>query len=439
MLSFPYFKKRYYVSGIDWIATAFNHSSIKECGVGNIFMIKLHLSSYPNIDLINDAILKLYNIIPYLNGIIKRDLLNLAPYWKIKKKNKQSLNKVSAQSAKNYEEATSIAENIINRPIKHFIEINVIEIQDTKESLVCFVFDHRLFDAKGGETVISIINKFCSNKEYELNVRTSQEPNLKDWGEKFVAGRNVNRKLLAVRDNAEHSQLKSISVKEDSGHFSFKETSFTQIETKNIYDEAESKAGYMMTLPYLLSKTMKATSLIFKENDLEKSRYIIPATIDSRTPDNVNKNFLFNNWSFFFFNADSNLIKNDDLLIQSFKNQFYNQIKEKFANDFKNVSLLMRIAPLSIMKLCMSKFMRGGLGSFSFAYLGESVFNEETFVGCNVINLTHTPRLPLLPGLGFCFNSFRGKLNFVTISRKGFLEKYNIENINMNLAEDLLK
>ena len=57
--------------------------------------------------------------------------------------------------------------------------------------------------------------------------------------------------------------------------------------------------------------------------------------------------------------------------------------------------------------------LRGQLGSYCFSYVGDSAYTASEFMGAEVRNLYHMPRVPVPPGVGFFFSRFHGKLNAV--------------------------
>ena len=101
--------------------------------------------------------------------------------------------------------------------------------------------------------------------------------------------------------------------------------------------------------------------------------------------------------------------------IVSIKNQLYEQTKSKFADKFSNNAMLMRILPASVLSKLLGLYSRGKVASFSFSYLGETVFNEGKLFGKEVSSLFHLPCPSVPPGLGVFLNNYKGKFS-LTIS-----------------------
>jgi hypothetical protein len=83
MPALPYSKKRYYLSGIDWIIGLLNSYMCSTTVSGNHSSLILHLERAVTEEDLKSRIDLIYNELPILSGCLSRDLLNLAPYWKV--------------------------------------------------------------------------------------------------------------------------------------------------------------------------------------------------------------------------------------------------------------------------------------------------------------------------------------------------------------------
>jgi len=63
----------------------------------------------------------------------------------------------------------------------------------------------------------------------------------------------------------------------------------------------------------------------------------------------------------------------------------------------------------------MRLYMKKQMTSFSFSYLGSSVYAHDELFNRQVKNIFHMPQAPIPPGLGVFFHQFDGRLN-ATIS-----------------------
>jgi hypothetical protein len=87
---------------------------------------------------------------------------------------------------------------------------------------------------------------------------------LSEWKKKFLAGRNVNRMIVAL------SKTPPATLPVPSGKnrgFKFRLISFNQQETQTIIDNAYREAGYLMETPYLLAASCSNNELFGKRPD----------------------------------------------------------------------------------------------------------------------------------------------------------------------------
>jgi len=156
--------------------------------------------------------------------------------------------------------------------------------------------------------------------------------------------------------------------------------------------------------------TIKIMHTIFVRRGLAGKDYVVSVSVDMRTPEKVQEEMFFNHLSFFFFKATTEEAEDLPTLVKSVKRQMYEQVKSGFAEDIREACLPMRIFPFPVLGYMMRHLLSLEVSSFNFSYIGESAFAGSQFMGANVENLYHMPRVPVPPGLGVFFTSFKGKL-----------------------------
>ena len=141
---------------------------------------------------------------PVLFGSIARDY-NLAPYWRIPPQKDFDLNFNSydlASFSSNKDMLRSLEESV-NRQFRDGNEHTAFHLLGTNKQRSCFAmtFDHRLFDARGAEMFLDLFQRYLSeenNSGITEDFNFTAPADLSQWMEKFQAGRNVNRKIVAL-------------------------------------------------------------------------------------------------------------------------------------------------------------------------------------------------------------------------------------------------
>ena len=139
----------------------------------------------------------------------------------------------------------------------------------------------------------------------------------------------------------------------------------------------------------------------------------------------------------FFFKvpaADAGDLKK---IMTSVKLQMFEQVKAKLPRDLVDASSLLRIASLPFLGKVLYLHFRGKAASFLFSYLGGRPGQSTECMGLKIKNLFHTPRVPAPPGIGFFFNYFNGRLNFVISCLDGLLSDEEILMLTTAVKEKL--
>ncbi|MBW2570765.1 MAG: hypothetical protein JRE47_15750 [Deltaproteobacteria bacterium] len=408
IINFP--SKKRYLTGIDWIIHVLDYITKKATGTGNT-------SQYP-----------------VLYGRTSRDY-NLAPYWKIFSKRQSGLLPVKVYHLEhiNHTNLFKLLEQKANLKFISNQEHVFFHLIYTKNKCyVAMTFDHRLFDARGAEAFLEMLQNQWENKDNtfcDKNIIVPAESaHLSHWRRKFIAGQQVNRTFLKLGENAPPRVL-PIPLKSNNSEFKFKVIPFDKYQTDLIVENAYNEAGYLMLMPYVLASTVWVLNKLFRNKNIKSGDYIIPVSIDMRPSDKVHKEVFFNHVSFLFIKILLDEADNFPILLKSIKKQIYDQIKSGLPGNFQEATLLMRILPLPILSNIMRLYLKGRIASFSFSYVGESAYKyvgesaykPSFFMGQKILNVLHMPRVPVPPGFGVFFHRSQNKLNAVISFLEGML------------------
>jgi hypothetical protein len=257
---------------------------------------------------------------------------------------------------------------------------------------------------------------------------------LSEWGRKFKAGQNLNRKIIALSKTA--PEALPIPSENDKG-FRFRVISFGADETGKIYDNADRTAGFFMEMPYLLAVTVQAVHELFQRKGIMAPNYVIPVSLDMRNNEDIRQELFFNYVSYLFFNVHAEEAEDLKRLIQTIKQQLYDQVKSGMPRDVAEACMLTRIAPLSVMKKIFRIPFKGKIASFCFSYLGKGPSVSSRFMETDIVNILHMPRVPVPPGLGIFFTYYNGQLNLILSSLEDLIGDEDILRFEKRMREYL--
>lgn len=377
---------------------ALDLSSRQKSQCGNTFMIAAGLEGEFDLAAFENEFGRYCLSFPQLEGRICRDW-NLAPYWKFPGKNTLRANSVKKMWAENTAQAFAWLRKELNEPWeKGYLPVKAAAAWVNGETLLGFIFDHRFFDARGAEMFLQRFQDAFLKGHYETFSVSPAPACLDRWSEQFAAGKKVNRAKIAREKN-----LNLDSLAGSVGENRFKVKCFSAEETAQIFKRAEEAAGPFLFLPYALAQTVRAMRQLFDSRG-KSGDMIVPLTRDMR---GGAEHLLFNHLSFLFFKINAEESRDPERLLKNLKIQFYEQVKNKMAEALAEASMLMRVAPLSLLAASPART------SFSFASVGESAYRHEFLMKARIKNMVHMPRIPEPPGAGFFLSQFRGRLNLV--------------------------
>jgi hypothetical protein len=423
-ISLPYSKNKRYLTGIDWIIHVLDYITREETGAGFMSQVVFEVDGEIDASKAESCISAFVRKYPVLNGYAVRDL-NLAPYWKIPVKmfkdvsfETTHLPDLSNNNAC-HESLLRSLEIGINRPFKNKREhIAFRLITKQGKSYLSMIFDHLVFDARNAEAFLNTFQDEFSGRRYSLPQNFKEPAHLSMWMDKFRAGQCVNRAFLNMADRIPPRVLPLTAGEKG---FKFRILSFSMREAEAIAEKAFNQAGYLMLMPYALSAAVSSLHEIFAGRGFTSGNYVIPVSIDTRKKEDVKNRFFFNNVSFFIFKVDAGLAASFPELLKSVKEQMYSQIKDDFPGNLRKASLLMRIAPLSLLGRLMKIYLKGQIASFSFSYLGETAYESSCFMNNKITNIFHMPRVPVPPGIGIFFQQSQANLNVILSHVDGIL------------------
>lgn len=437
MLSLPFSKKKRYLSGIDWVIVALDKLNKSITRLGNHSLIVFELEGQLDGLKLKAKIDRFFDGNQVLNGCIARDLFNLAPYWKSKDgvKTLYTYKSKEFKSEIPFEDIMRSYSRFVNTEFASSREyLAFLQCNTSNKSYLGLKFDHKILDARGAEAFMAYLNgNQCSDTN---DFYFAKEPYLRNWKDKFLAGKTLNRFLRNLDCGLKYN---SIDRKPSTqNNYSYYVESFDEDQSNYILQSANKEAGYLMILPYLLGLVVQEFDKLFFKDADQKSQYMIPVNMDRRGRKLKKSNVFFNHLSFFYFSLLKSDLSNDKTTFAKLRTQWYEQMKAKIPEAFELANRLTRIAPIFLVSKLMQKHFINAPAAFSFSYVGEEGYNLESFAGLKVIDLYHMPIVPVYPGIGIFFTRYKDKIKFVLSLNDSVHEKDKISVLVKTIKKRLL-
>ena len=404
---------------------------------GNMSQVVLVFDSAIKRSVLQNLLSQFIKEFPIVYGGIHRDI-NLCPYWRIPEKAEENLN-FTFYNCPNEADLLTLLGKCVNKPFRdnsEHLAFYLINIENRK-SCLAMTFDHILFDARGAKNFLRLFQQYLENgkgPEISSGIPLTAPAYLSEWKKKFLAGRNVNRKIVTLSK----TPPETLPIPSDKNKgFKFKLISFNQQETQTIQDSAYREAGYLMETPYLLAAVMQAMHELFRKRGLAADNFLSSVNIDMRTSENINQELFFNHVSYLFYQVPSDIMDNPKEIMTSITMQMYEQVKAGIPRDIMEASHLTRIMPRSFIKKIIDVPLKGKIATFIFSHVNKNPLSPE-IIGVKIENVFHMPRVPMPPGLGFFSNYFNGRLNVVISHLDGLISDEEALTLENSLKEKLL-
>jgi hypothetical protein len=427
-------RRKRYLSGSDWVINTLDRVMKQATCAGNQSQLVLPLGASPDPERLRLAIDRLLGHFPVLSGTVARDW-KLTPYWRIPRRPR--LTAALRVTPLTGGDLLTACTHSANRPFPAESEHLAFQLlTEGARSTLVMTFDHRLLDARGAEALLDLLRRSLEGAPLPEQPVFASSSELTRWREKFLSGRNVNRRIIALAK--ETPRALPLPAANDRG-YRYRLIACGPGESTALTERAWREAGYLMESPFLLAVVTRSMHALHEARGTAGSCYLVPVTVDLRPGREPLPEIFFNHVSYLFYQLPA--ASGDDLpaLISAIKAQMYEQVKSGFPADLARASLLMRIAPLPLLGKLLYLPLEGKMASFAFAHLGRSGFAGADFMGSPVENLWHLPRVPVPPGIGFFCNSYGGRLNLTMAYLDGLLSEAEAELVEQGIRTELTR
>ncbi len=429
-------KRKRYLSGSDWVINTLDYMMKSATCAGNMSQVVLLLRGPVDEQDVRTRLNGFVRRFPVVQGAVARDA-KLAPYWKIPAVAARdvpfSVTQVASADPGAVFPLLVQSANTRFRDDNEHLSFHLI--RDGGKSVLAMAFDHRIFDARGAEMFLDLFQRSLEQHDVPGDIAFASSAALTGWRRKFLAGRNVNRRIIALSRASVPAALPIPEKK--GGGYKYRLLAFGPKETDAIYERAYQEAGYLMESPYILSVIMQAVHQQLRDRFEKGASYLIPVTTDLRPGRDLLGETFFNHVTYLFYQIPAELAGDRAALIAVCKQQMYDQVKSGFPKDLEEASLLTRIAPLPLLGKLLHLPLQGKMATFAFSHLGKSSFQSSVFLNREIENLFHMPRVPVPPGLGFFSSRYNGRLNLVISCLDGLAPDREIDSLAAAIREKL--
>jgi hypothetical protein len=411
---------------MDWLIGTLSYAAVQANGIGAFSESVLEVSGALCDRQLGAALRQISGKFPLIHGWMARDWLNLAPYWKVSRRSRETV--IPLQVVDLPEDQGDRARHLLddhsNAPFEaewHHLRALLVRVGQ-KRSFLGITFDHRLLDAYSSESIFRLIDETGRGRLDEISTRVRQtEPaHLNHWMRRFRSGRKLNRLLirLAKRPACALVMPRPRTLRPAR----FVHDSLTSDESARFNQKAGEEIGVPIILPSAIARAVLALRHVFPSTPLRGTQYLVFTTANMRPPGQEWETFLFNHISFLPFSVDAQMQASTKQTAIGLRDQFFELMKAQVPRAMEDAATLGRICPHWLGSRLMRFIFGGRLCSFYFVCLRETGFSSETFLGLPALNLIHKPAVFSPPGLNICMTFFRGRFNLVISYMEGVIE-----------------
>jgi hypothetical protein len=405
---------------------AIDHGARHGAGFGCYSQAILDLEGTIDVAALRAALDQISLRFPLIHGRVARDWLNLAPYWTAPRQGGPDHAEplpLSVVQASSHEEAERLLDEHANARFdseSDHLRFLLIQINSARSRLG-MVFDHRLLDAFGAESLLRLIDQTWQRRLDGIwpRVKQTAPANLDHWQRRFLSGRTLNRYLFSLSRQPICALDKPLSHPRPA--IRFLHESLTAQETADFNRRAAEEIGLPIILPSAAARAIVALRQAMPIMPLAGEQITLFTTVNTRLPGQEWEKLFFNHLSLMTLSAGASTPSTAAAIASALRDQFIEQTRLQIPFVMEDAGALGRICPHWIGSRLMRLVNDGRLCTFYFVCLRENGFAGSSFLGQPVANLRHKPLTFFPPGLNVCITSFANRFNLVVSYLEGSL------------------
>ena len=420
---------------------AIDYGAHKSAGFGCYSQAILELDGDLSEPAMRSALDQISSEFPLIHGRVARDWMNLAPYWKVPVAAKPIPLRVVELSTDALAESERLLDDHANTPFdseSEHLRFLLLKI-GRRKSRLGMVFDHRLLDAFGAESMFRLINECFHGRLSEIapRVRQTEPAHLDHWQRRFSSGKTLNRFLQQM--NQRSVCALSEPPRGSGRRIRFLHDSLTPEETAAFTTRAAEEIGMPIILPSATARAIVALRRAVPTLPLPGEQYLAFTTVNQRFPGQEWEKLFFNHLSLMTLSSGTDQALTAPEIAIQLRDQFFEQTKLQIPFVMEDAGALGRICPHWIGSRLMRLVAGGRLCSFYFVCLRENGFTESSFLGQPVSNLIHKPLTFFPPGLNVCMTWFGNRFNLIVSYLEGAIADKAAEELLGQFKAGLVK
>jgi hypothetical protein len=298
---------------------------------------------------------------------------------------------------------------------------------------------HQLFDGAGSEHFVRWLNA-CGRGEQRLdelpqpNELSPAAPSPKTFGERGDAARRWQRWV----DGFGAHPLRSLAGprRRTPQALGCDLITLDESQTEHAVAEAGRRAGFMTPMLFYMAAAIRAHHAVARARAFDPVSYVVPLPVNVR-PRGAEAAIFRTHVSLVWFQVLPEIVDDFDALIAELKAQRLAAIKAGHIENGIDAMSFARFAPACLYARMARRASPGELCSFFFAYTGEFLAGESSFLGSKIRNAFHVAPVPASPGSCAAMSLRDGRLNVTHVHQRGVFSDEERSLFDASLRSDL--
>ena len=414
------------LSGSDYFQLVLDKHIRKHGTVGNVSRIAIELNGKLELSKLLARLnnLVIFNWMKELH--IKRSGLFTIPYW-------QCTATEANFPITEHLNAEEIPSEVLNRDIKaesgKLFHIDLIQKANGKSTFV-FSVHHSLMDGKGVQSLMKVLADENTKEDvgnyFPIEIPSKQSLN-------FKLKKSFETKHFIEDFNFKHMATLLSGIPKSVPRSKFDTINFSEEETLLIDKNSIAQGSRFGNSPFYLACITRGLNKLLEQRGKGAGDFWVPMPQNQRLRGAKGPVFS-NQLSFMFFRVPSDKLSNMPATIEEICKQMVHQVRIGLPQSYSIMMELFRRVPLFIYYFLIKNSSKGSTASFSFSDVGEAWGDKKLFIGIPILDVSHIPSNPYIPGFTVVFSRFNNRLKILV----AHIEETIGEN-EMQLFEDFLR
>jgi hypothetical protein len=207
-------------------------------------------------------------------------------------------------------------------------------------------------------------------------------------------------------------------------------------QTEFAVAEAGRRAGFMTPMLFYMAAAIRAHHAVARARGFDPVSYVVPLPVNVR-PRGLEAAIFRTHVSLVWFQVLPEVVDDFDALVAELKSQRLAAIKAGHIENGLDAMSFARFAPAWLYTRMARSASPGEVCSFFFAYTGEFLSGESSFIGSPIRNAFHVAPVPASPGSCAAMSLREGRLNVSHVHQRGVFSDEERVLFGASLRSDL--